>query len=250
MSVVRRISAAPVKVQRRVRDARSTRWDDHRAVVKAELVDAAIRAIEKFGDAVSMDDFAEEAGASKPKLYRHFGDRAGLYSAVAARLGSMMWESAQSTLLSGQADSTVDELFRSAVSAYVSLVDEHPAVVRFLMTNHMFQYSESGEGGAADQLRSAMEIISDEFARGLREVDAEESPVAVAVASILGAGLSATQWWIDHGRQNGMSRDMFAAHLCQTSWGIIDGAAATVGVRFHRDRPLGDPGFATRLDAI
>jgi hypothetical protein len=130
------------------------------------------------------------------------------------------------------------------------LVDEHPAVVRFLMTNHMFQYSESGEGGAADQLRSAMEIISDEFARGLREVDAEESPVAVAVASILGAGLSATQWWIDHGRQNGMSRDMFAAHLCQTSWGIIDGAAATVGVRFHRDRPLGDPGFATRLDAV
>ncbi|KSU51556.1 MULTISPECIES: TetR/AcrR family transcriptional regulator [unclassified Gordonia (in: high G+C Gram-positive bacteria)] len=250
MSVVRRISAAPVKVQRRVRDARSTRWDDHRAVVKAELVDAAIRAIEKFGDAVSMDDFAEEAGASKPKLYRHFGDRAGLYSAVAARLGSMMWESAQSTLLSGQADSTVDELFRSAVSAYVSLVDEHPAVVRFLMTNHMFQYSESGEGGAADQLRSAMEIISDEFARGLREVDAEESPVAVAVASILGAGLSATQWWIDHGRQNGMSRDMFAAHLCQTSWGIIDGAAATVGVRFHRDRSLGDPGFATRLDAV
>ena len=250
MSVVRRISAAPVKVQRRVRDARSTRWDDHRAVVKAELVDAAIRAIEKFGDAVSMDDFAEEAGASKPKLYRHFGERAGLYSAVAARLGSMMWESAQSTLLSGQADSTVDELFRSAVSAYVSLVDEHPAVVRFLMTNHMFQYSESGEGGAADQLRSAMEIISDEFARGLREVDAEESPVAVAVASILGAGLSATQWWIDHGRQNGMSRDMFAANLCQTSWGIIDGAAATVGVRFHRDRPLGDPGFATRLDAV
>ncbi|MFT4398381.1 TetR/AcrR family transcriptional regulator [Gordonia lacunae] len=250
MSVVRRISAAPVKVQRRVRDARSTRWDDHRAVVKAELVDAAIRAIEKFGDAVSMDDFAEEAGASKPKLYRHFGDRAGLYSAVAARLGSMMWESAQSTLLSGQADSTVDELFRSAVSAYVSLVDEHPAVVRFLMTNHMFQYSESGEGGAADQLRSAMEIISDEFARGLREVGAEESPVAVAVASILGAGLSATQWWIDNGRQNGMSRDMFAAHLCQTSWGIIDGAAATVGVRFHRDRPLGNPGFATRLDAV
>ncbi|MBR7195221.1 TetR/AcrR family transcriptional regulator [Gordonia sp. SCSIO 19800] len=250
MSVVRRISAAPVKVQRRVRDARSTRWDDHRAVVKAELVDAAIRAIEKFGDAVSMDDFAEEAGASKPKLYRHFGDRAGLYSAVAARLGSMMWESAQSTLLSGQEDSSVDELFRSAISAYVSLVDDHPAVVRFLMTNHMFQYSESGEGGAADQLRSAMEIISDEFARGLREVGADESLVAVAVASILGAGLSATQWWIDHGRQNGMSRDLFAAHLCQTSWGIIDGAAATVGVRFHRDRPFGDPAFATRLDAV
>ncbi|MGV9796147.1 TetR/AcrR family transcriptional regulator [Gordonia sp. NPDC003422] len=246
MSVVRRISAAPVKVQRRVRDARSTRWDDHRAIVKAGLVDAAIRAIEKFGDAVSMDDFAEEAGVSKPKLYRHFGDRAGLYSAVAARLGSMIWESAQSTLLSGQQDS-VDELFRSAISAYVSLVDEHPAVVRFLMTNHMFQYSESGEGGAADQLRSAMEIISDEFARGLQSVGADESLVAVVVASILGAGLSATQWWIDHGRLNGMSKDLFSAHLYQTSWGIIDGAAATLGVRFRRDRPFGDPAFATRL---
>lgn len=45
-----------------------------------------------------------------------------------------------------------------------------------------------------------------------------------------------------------MSRDLFAAHLRQTSWGIIDGAAATVGVRFHRDRPFGDPAFATRVD--
>ncbi|MCX2967271.1 hypothetical protein OSB52_24725, partial [Gordonia sp. SW 21] len=33
----------------------------------------------------------------------------------------------------------------------------------------------------------------------------------------LGAGLSATQWWIDHGRLNGMSKDLFSAHLYQTS---------------------------------
>ncbi len=38
-----------------------------------------------------------------------------------------------------------------------------------------------------------------------------------------------------------MSKDLFSAHLYQTSWGIIDGAAATVGVRFRRDRPFGDP---------
>ena len=49
-------------------DARSTRWDDHRVVVRAELADAAVRAIERCGEGVSMDDIAAEAGVSKPKL--------------------------------------------------------------------------------------------------------------------------------------------------------------------------------------
>ncbi|MFD0838707.1 TetR/AcrR family transcriptional regulator [Williamsia serinedens] len=250
MSVVRRISAAPVEVQRRVRDARSTRWDSHRTVVKAELVDAAIRAIEKCGDGVSMDDIAAEAGASKPKLYRHFGDRAGLYSAIAARLGSMIWDSAQSTLFADTEGSSVDDLFQSSIAAYVGLVDDHPVLFRFLMTNHMFDGAQSADGNAAEQLRSVMDIVSGEFARSLRRVGADESLVTLAVASILGAGVSATRWWIDQGRSGSVSRSLFATHILETSWGIIDGAAASVGVRFRRDVPFGDPDFARPLAGL
>ena len=99
MSFVRRVSFTPSQVQRRVTDARSTRWDEHRVEVRAQLVDATIRIIERYGAGVSMDDIAAEARVSKPKLYRYFGDKAGLNAAVAAKLGALMWDSAKATIL-------------------------------------------------------------------------------------------------------------------------------------------------------
>ncbi|MGK9274428.1 MULTISPECIES: TetR/AcrR family transcriptional regulator [Williamsia] len=248
MSVVRRVSSAPSQVQRRVRDARSTRWDDHRIARRAELVDAAIRAIDHHGVGVSMDDIAAEAGVSKPKLYRYFGDKAGLNGAVAGKLGELMWESAQVTILAEQEHASVDDMIRSSVQSYVALVGKHPVVVSFLMANHLFQYSGSGNGGVAEQLRSVMEVVADRFTESLRRIHADVSIIPLAVASILGAGLSATQWWIDSGREQGVNDSYFAAHLSETTWGIINGAAATVGVAFSPDLPFSHPGFASRLE--
>lgn len=248
MSVVRRVSSAPSQVQRRVMDARSTRWDEHRVAVRAQLVDAAIRIIERYGASVSMDDIAAEAGVSKPKLYRYFGDKAGLNGAVAAKLGALMWESAQVTILAKQDHASVDDLIRSSAQSYVALVGQYPAVVRFLMANHLFQYSGSGDGGVADQLRSVMEAVADRFTESLQRVHADASIIPLAVASILGSGLSATQWWIDNGREQGVDDKFFAAHLSETTWGIINGAAATVGVVFSRGLPFSHPGFASRLE--
>lgn len=248
MSVVRRVSSAPSQVQRRVMDARSTRWDEHRVAVRAQLVDAAIRIIERYGASVSMDDIASEAGVSKPKLYRYFGDKAGLNGAVAAKLGALMWESAQVTILAKQDHASVDDMVRSSAQSYVALVGQYPAVVRFLMANHLFQYSGSGNGGVADQLRSVMEVVADRFTESLQRVHADASVIPLAVASILGSGLSATQWWIDSGRKQGVDDKFFAAHLSETTWGIINGAAATVGVVFSRGLPFSHPGFASRLE--
>lgn len=246
MSVVRRVSSAPSQVQRRVRDARSTRWDEHRVAVRAELVEAAIRAIERCGVGVSMDDIAAEAEVSKPKLYRYFGDKAGLNGAVAAKLGALMWESAQVTIFAEQEHASVDDMVRSSIQSYVALVGQHPVVVRFLMANHLFEYSGSGSGGVAEQLRSVMEVIAGRFTECLQRIHADTSIVPMAVASILGSGLSATQWWTDGGREQGVDDKFFAAHLLETTWGIIDGAGATIGVAFSRGLPFSHPGFASR----
>ena len=58
-------------------DGRSTRWDQHRAARRRELVEATLRAIREHGAAVGMDDIAAEAGTSKTVVYRHFTDRQG-----------------------------------------------------------------------------------------------------------------------------------------------------------------------------
>src|SRR6185503_13694774 len=57
-----------------------------RSVVRrAQLLDAADRAIQRDGPDVSMAAIAAEAGVTKPIVYRHFGDKAGLYRALAER---------------------------------------------------------------------------------------------------------------------------------------------------------------------
>ena len=50
-----------------------------------ELLDAACRVVERVGPSASMQEMAAEAGITKPILYRHFGDKAGLLRALALR---------------------------------------------------------------------------------------------------------------------------------------------------------------------
>src|ERR687895_267285 len=50
-----------------------------------ELLDVADRVVQARGTNVSMDELASEAGITKPVLYRHFGDKDGLYEALTRR---------------------------------------------------------------------------------------------------------------------------------------------------------------------
>src|SRR4029450_7094161 len=57
---------------------------------RAELLDAAERAIRRIGPRASMDELAAEAGITKPILYSHFGDKAGLVTALAERVAGQL----------------------------------------------------------------------------------------------------------------------------------------------------------------
>ncbi|MGW1149090.1 TetR/AcrR family transcriptional regulator, partial [Streptomyces sp. NPDC002454] len=50
-----------------------------------ELLEAADRVVLRDGPGASMNAIAAEAGITKPILYRHFGDKGGLYAALAER---------------------------------------------------------------------------------------------------------------------------------------------------------------------
>src|ERR671910_3007459 len=66
---------------RRAQDSKRARRERRRE----ELLDVADRVIQRRGVAVSMDEIASEAGITKPVLYRHFGDKDGLYKALTER---------------------------------------------------------------------------------------------------------------------------------------------------------------------
>lgn len=119
--------------QRTLRDGRATRWEHHREQRRAELVDATIRAIREHGAAVGMDEIASTAATSKTVIYRHFGDRAGVYRAVADRIDERVYRHVAAALSSAGTSDDVEVVVASTVAAYLSLVESDPEVYRFVV---------------------------------------------------------------------------------------------------------------------
>src|ERR1700729_72894 len=109
-------------------DARSERWREHRKKVRAEIVEAAFRAIDRLGPDLSVREIAEEAGTAKPKIYRHFTDKSDLFQAIGKRLRDMLWAAIFPNI--DLARDPAREVIRRSVEEYVNLVDKHPNVLR------------------------------------------------------------------------------------------------------------------------
>ncbi|MCH8611766.1 TetR/AcrR family transcriptional regulator [Arsenicicoccus dermatophilus] len=119
-------------------DGRSARWETHRRERRIALVDETIRAIRAHGAGVGLDDVAAQAGTSKTVLYRHFEDRAGLYRAVAERVASRIVDRVEESL---SGDEAPQEVLRSVVDAYLSLVERDPELYRFVVRHPLVEGS-------------------------------------------------------------------------------------------------------------
>ncbi len=80
-------------------DGRDTRWAGHREARRRALVEDTLRAIRRHGAGVGMDEIAAQAGTSKTVIYRHFGDRAGLYAAVVASVHDFIHHGLETALV-------------------------------------------------------------------------------------------------------------------------------------------------------
>lgn len=113
-------------------DGRDTRWAQHRITRRRELVEQALRAIRRYGPGVGMDEIAAQAGTSKTVIYRHFGDRAGLYAAVAQAVHSyILTDLVRALRLTDPAD--IGQLTADLASTYLALVERDPEIYRFVM---------------------------------------------------------------------------------------------------------------------
>ncbi|HET6776015.1 MAG TPA: TetR/AcrR family transcriptional regulator [Acidimicrobiales bacterium] len=101
-----------------------------RAARRAELLDAAIRAIRQGGGHAAMEDIAAEAGISRPILYRHFDDATGVYAAVADRFCTELLARLRR---SAREERPGRRLLRRQIVTYLAFIAEDPDVYRFLM---------------------------------------------------------------------------------------------------------------------
>ncbi|WP_017558984.1 TetR/AcrR family transcriptional regulator [Nocardiopsis baichengensis] len=94
------------------------------------ILDAADRVIQRDGPDAPMSAIAAEAGISKPILYRHFGDKGGLYRSLAERHVDPLIERIRAELHGGE---TLRLRARATVGAYLQMIRRNLNLYRFLM---------------------------------------------------------------------------------------------------------------------
>ncbi len=218
-------------------DARSERWREHRKKVRGEIVEAAFRAIDRLGPNVSVREIAEEAGTAKPKIYRHFTDKSDLFQAIGERLRDMLWAAVFPSV--DFATNSAREIIRRSAEEYVSLVDEHPNVLRFFIQGRFPEQSES----TMRTLNEGREItlaMAEMFSNELREMELDPAAIELAAFAAFGSAASATDWWLgsDLDSPRRMPRDKFVEQLTTIMMGVIGGTAELLGINMDPDQPI------------
>jgi AcrR family transcriptional regulator len=200
-------------------DRRASRWDDHRESRRAELVEAAVAAIDEHGASASIAEIAAAAGVSKPVLYRYFSDKDDLYRSV-GHWGAHEVVDAIVPTLRGRGP--LRERVERACTQYLTLISRHPHVF-FLLVDHPNNQDPFADG---------KEMVAAAFARtlndGLSELGVDASGAEPWAYGVLGLGLSTGEWWL---RRRTMSKAAVSRHLSSFIWNAFEGIARENGVR-------------------
>lgn len=185
------------------------------------LLLAADAVVQREGAAASMAAMAAEAGVTKPILYRHFGDKAGLYAALAARHTETLLDALTSALA---ATATPRERVQRTVDVYLAALEADPQVYRFLV-----QSEEAAP--VRGQVRGFLRQLQDQLARGIRHelgLLAGDARPAVWAAAIVGMVQSAGDWWLEAraGDPAAPTREELSRQLADLLWGAYGCAAS------------------------
>ncbi|GGK51931.1 putative transcriptional regulator, TetR family protein [Nocardia camponoti] len=184
-----------------------------------------------------MGDIAKEAGAAKPKLYRHFADKADLYNAIVDRVREVLWE----RMLGGVdlTNDTLSELIHRGVAEYVAEITSHPNVFRFILHSHFSQQARESERAletARQTARTAAELLSAMLSPGSVDV----MGIELVNYSIFGAVASATDWWLgaNVGASSPMELDRFVDYLTESISALAVAHSRFNGIAIDLTQPL------------
>ncbi|MBO8184297.1 TetR family transcriptional regulator [Streptomyces spirodelae] len=194
---------------------------------RRQLLEAAERVVLRDGPGASMNAIAAEAGITKPILYRHFGDKGGLYRALATRHTEALLASLRAAL---DAPRQRRERVEATLDTYLAAIEAHPQVYRFLM--HPAEDSSSSERGFDVGQHSAplLRRLGEELAKVIAE-RLDLGPEAEELARVWGHGIvgmmhAAGDWWL---RERPCERAVLVRHLADLLWGRLAAAGDRVG---------------------
>ncbi|MFE7776876.1 TetR family transcriptional regulator [Streptomyces sp. NPDC057445] len=189
---------------------------------RRELLEAADRVVLRDGPQASMNAIAAEAGITKPILYRHFGDKGGLYRALAKRHTDALLDSLRAAV-----DAPADrrERVENTLDTYLAAIEARPQVYRFLMhPAEDSQQSEHPEQGFDVGRHSAplLRRLGEELAKVIEE-RVDLGPGGSQLARVWGHGIvgmmhAAGDWWLG---DRPCSRAQLVTSLVDLLWGRL-----------------------------
>ncbi|MER7176044.1 TetR family transcriptional regulator [Streptomyces mesophilus] len=194
---------------------------------RRELLEAADRVVLRDGPGASMNAIAAEAGITKPILYRHFGDKGGLYKALAVRHTDALLDALRAAL---DAPSERRERVEATLDTYLAAIEANPQVYRFLM--HPSEGTSQGEGAFDVGLHSAplLRRLGEELAKVIEE-RVDLGPESALLSRVWGHGIvgmmhAAGDWWLG---ERPCSRAQLVQSLADLLWGRLAAAGDRVG---------------------
>ncbi|MFI2412688.1 TetR family transcriptional regulator [Streptomyces sp. NPDC018947] len=198
---------------------------------RRELLEAADRVVLRDGPQASMNAIAAEAGITKPILYRHFGDKSGLYAALAQRHTDALLDSLRTAL-----DAPADRRKRveATLDTYLAAIEARPQVYRFLM------HPAEGTTAAGDQAEQGFDVgkhsapllrrMGEELGKVIEE-RLDMGPGSERLARVWGHGIvgmmhAAGDWWLG---ERPCSREELVTSLAELLWGRLSEAEDRVG---------------------
>lgn len=195
---------------------RRDRWRGHRETRRAELVEAAVAAVRARGAGVGMEEIAAQAGVSKPILYRHFDDRAGLWLAVSQRVTNELLAAMTSQL---DLDRPVRDTVAAAIDTYLALIEGEPELYRFIVRG-----SFADPALSSHLVHDHMALMAAHIARlmgdRLRQAGVDSGGAEPWAHGIVGMVQAAADWWID---RRSLSREALVAYLTSLIWSGVEG---------------------------
>jgi AcrR family transcriptional regulator len=203
---------------------------------RTELLDAAERAIRRVGPHASMEEIAAEAGITKPILYSHFGDKAGLICALAGRVASQLNDAVSEALTRSVEPS---EVVSSTIAAFCTFIEDEPELYRFLVQSAKYESDRTGPRLISDIGNQ----IAVTLGSGLRRAGADSGAAEPWAYAIVGMTFAGAGWWLD---RRSMSKDDLVGYLSQLLWSGLSGAGLGRLEQWDADEPDGRP----RISAV
>lgn len=184
-----------------------------------------------------MDELAAEAGITKPILYSHFGDKAGLVTALAARVAGQLNQAIIGELATQREPR---EAVAATISAFCTFIESEPELYRFLIQTAMHAPRRSGAKVATDISNQ----IAVSLGSALRRAGADSGAAEPWAFAIVGMTFAGANWWLE---RRSMSKEDLVDYLTRLLWSGLSGAGLAA-TRDADSAPEGrGPGSVTRL---